>query len=351
MSTKKEFFSHRVIQLVFLFSVLGVVLVINGIVFWPFVLGLFMAGVFGIALLPLYTYLLRHVRGKTWIASGITLCVFLFMILVPIILISGIFFQEMRTFYVNATQAGGLMTHIESIQDSITQPLSELFPNVDFNIHIAQAIQQSLENIVQQTGKIFSGVANGGLHVIIFSLALFYILSYAESIKQFILTTIPMEQKHSLRIIHQVRDSIYGVIQEILFLFIMRLIVIVLLFSLFGIPNPFFWSMIGALLGIIPGIGMILAIIPASLYFLLSGSTGLGIGLLIAGLFSVILIENILGPKFIEKNLKVHPFLILLSMIGGLLVFGGVGFFIGPIFLGLLGVLIEEFPKLYKESH
>jgi predicted PurR-regulated permease PerM len=348
MAPTKKTFSHKHIQLIFLVSIIGIALFVNILVFWPFIFSLFMATIFSIALFPVYRFFYQHLGKKSLLSAGITLILFIVMILGPISLIFSIFFQEMRTFYIDVVTTGGLTQYAESIQSSITHGLNKTFPQMDFNIHFADTIQQSIESVVQQTGKIFSGVAHGGLHTIIFSFALFYILAHADTLKNFILKTAPLEKNDTMRIIYQIRDSIYGVIQEILFLFSMRLVALIALFSLFGIPNPFFWAMIGALIAVIPGIGMILAIIPSALYFIFGGSIGLGLGILFAGIFCAVIIESILGPHFIENNVRVHPFLILLSMIGGLIIFGAVGFFIGPVFLGLLHVLIEEAPRIYS---
>jgi|GEM_PF-2905204 len=340
-------FSHKTIQLIFLISIIGIALFVNILVFWPFIFSLFMASIFSIALFPVYRFFYQHFGKKRLLSSGITLMLFIIMILGPLTMVSGIFFQEIKTFYMETITTGGLTHYTESLQNSLTYPLTKAFPQIDFNIHFADTLQQSIENIVNQTGKVFSGVANWGLHIIIFSFAIFYILANADTLKKFIMKNTPLEQKDIMHIIYQIRDSIYGVIQEILFLFSVRLIALIALFALFGIPNPFFWAILGTMIAIIPGIGMILAIISSSLYLISIGEIGLGIGIFFAGIFCAIAIESILGPRFIEKNLRVHPFLILLSMIGGLIIFGAVGFFIGPIFLGLLHVLIEEFPRIY----
>lgn len=348
MAPTTKTFSHKTIQLIFLIAVIGIALFVNILVFWPFIFSLFMASIFGIALFPVYRFFYQRLGKKRLLGSGITLILFIIMVLGPLSLVSGIFFQEIKTFYTDVVATGNLTQYMESLQDSLVAPLVDIFPRVDFNINLADTVQQSIEGIVQQTGRIFSGVANWGLHIIIFSFALFYILAHADTLKKFLLENIPLEQKDTRHIMYQIRDSIYGVIQEILFLFSVRLVALVSLFAIFGIPNPFFWGMIGAIIAVIPGIGMILAIIPASLYFLFGGAIGLGIGIFFAGIFCAIIIESILGPRFIESNVRAHPFLILLSMIGGLIIFGPVGFFIGPIFLGLLHVLIEEAPRIYS---
>jgi predicted PurR-regulated permease PerM len=346
MDTKHRY--SKKMQLGFLFSIITVALVVNFFIFAPFVITLLMAGLFAMTLLPVYVILTQKLFHKKWAGALMTLVFFLIVILAPLVAMGGIFFQEVHGFYVTLTEQGGLFVHVENVQTSLGQPFAVLFPDADFALQVSQTLEQGLDTVLQKTTTIFSSIAHGGLQIIIFCLAFFYILTHAEYLRKAIIAMTPMEKEHTLRIIGQVKQSVYGVMQEIVFLFLMRFFAMMILFSVFGIPNPIFWSMIGALVAVIPGIGMIIAILAATIFLMVSGLPGLGIVLLIIGIFFVVLIESIVGPKLIEHKLRVHPFLILLSMIGGILAFGLPGFFIGPVSLGLLGVLVDEYPTIYS---
>ena len=71
-------------------------------------------------------------------------------------------------------------------------------------------------------------------------------------------------------------------------------------------------------------------------------------GLIIWGMTAVGLIDNLLGPILIERGVKIHPFLILLSALGGLALFGPVGFLAGPVVLALLFALMDLYPSMVR---
>ena len=69
-------------------------------------------------------------------------------------------------------------------------------------------------------------------------------------------------------------------------------------------------------------------------------------GLIVWGIVMVGLIDNLLAPQIMTRKLKVHPFLILLSVLGGLWFFGPIGFLAGPVLMTLLITLLEIYPAI-----
>ena len=72
-------------------------------------------------------------------------------------------------------------------------------------------------------------------------------------------------------------------------------------------------------------------------------------GLLVWQVIVVGLIDNMLSPMLIRRGMKVHPLFILLSVFGGLMFFGPIGFLLGPVVLSLLFAMIEIY-KFLMES-
>ncbi|MEK7479231.1 MAG: AI-2E family transporter, partial [Patescibacteria group bacterium] len=63
------------------------------------------------------------------------------------------------------------------------------------------------------------------------------------------------------------------------------------------------------------------------------------------------LIDNFLRPYLIGRDAKLHPFLVLLSVLGGIHVFGPVGFLVGPLFLSFLLALLEIYPTIVLKNN
>ncbi|MEK7100604.1 MAG: AI-2E family transporter, partial [Patescibacteria group bacterium] len=66
------------------------------------------------------------------------------------------------------------------------------------------------------------------------------------------------------------------------------------------------------------------------------GSLWQAIGLLLWAVFLVGLIDNFLAPRLMGKGAQLHPLVILLSVLGGVVLYGPVGIFLGPLTISFL---------------
>ena len=122
-------------------------------------------------------------------------------------------------------------------------------------------------------------------------------------------------------------------------------------FSIFGVPNPILWGSVAAVAALIPGVGTALVLIPSILYLFFIGETVSASGLLVWGIVAVGLVDNILGPKLVGRGIKLHPFLTLLSILGGISFFGPLGFLFGPLTLSLLFAFLEIYSTIRRERN
>ena len=110
---------------------------------------------------------------------------------------------------------------------------------------------------------------------------------------------------------------------------------------IFGLPNILFWTFMMVLLGFIPMIGSAFVWFPAAIYLALSGDI-VNAGLLIA--YGIIIVggsDNFLRPLVVDDEADIHPFFILIGLIGGVGLFGPVGIFLGPVIFGVLKNLLD----------
>jgi predicted PurR-regulated permease PerM len=108
-----------------------------------------------------------------------------------------------------------------------------------------------------------------------------------------------------------------------------------LAFAVVGIRGAAVWGTIMAILSAIPGLGHALVWIPATIYLAAVGQWGACIGLLIWCAGVVGSVDNFLRPWLIGKDTELPDLVILLSTLGGLVLFGPLGFIVGPIVAAL----------------
>jgi len=101
---------------------------------------------------------------------------------------------------------------------------------------------------------------------------------------------------------------------------------------------------------LIPGVGTTIIFIPSVIYLIVTEAYGSAIGLAIWGVLAVGLIDNLLGPYLMSRGNTLHPFVILLAVLGGMSVFGPIGFIVGPVVVSLLKVLLELYASHVKDE-
>ncbi len=93
-----------------------------------------------------------------------------------------------------------------------------------------------------------------------------------------------------------------------------------------GIDGAIFWGTVMTVLSIIPGVGGALVWIPAAIILMISGEMWRGIVLALFCALVVGSVDNLLRPRLVGQDTKMHELLIFFSTLGGLMFFGASGF-------------------------
>ena len=116
-----------------------------------------------------------------------------------------------------------------------------------------------------------------------------------------------------------------------------------LAFWFLGIHAPVLWAVIMAFLSLLPAIGAGLVWVPVAIYLLATGAIWQGVALIAYGIFVIGLVDNGLRPFLVGKDTKLPDYVVLISTLGGIEVFGLHGFVIGPVIAAMFMVTWEIF--------
>jgi len=114
-----------------------------------------------------------------------------------------------------------------------------------------------------------------------------------------------------------------------------------LVFWWLGLPSPVFWGLIMGLLGIVPFLGAFIVWVPVCVVLAVSGQWVSAIILAIWGTFIVGLIDNIVYPILVGRQLAIHSMLSFIAIVGGIVIFGAHGFVLGPLIVAGTQSLFE----------
>jgi len=334
------------IQISFFIALLLGTFAIAFFIFKPYLTPLFLAVVFAIIFKPLYVGVHKKI-GSPSFASAVTLIVIVLAILVPLTFLSYFLFEEARGLYDSlALEDGGSLISTVSIKLETT--LHDILPGVTLNIE--HYIRQALGFVVGNLDSFFAGFFKVFIQLFLMMIALFYLLRDGSKFKSMLMKLSPLSDTYDQDIILKLETAVRSVIRGSLVIAFIQGVLTSLGFLVAGIGTPILWGIIAMIAALIPGLGTALVFLPAIGYLFLAGHLVAALGLLIWGALAVGLIDNFLSPHLMNQGIKIHPFLILLSVIGGLTYFGPVGFFAGPVTLTFLGALFHIYPEIMKRE-
>ncbi len=341
--------NHQKSELYFLLILLAGIFILTFFIFKPFLYALVLAIVFATVFEPFHKKTLAITRERRGLAALLATAVVLVIVVVPITFLSIQIFQEATQLYSSLISNGGATNLSRDVEDVI-QNLKRFFPvPIEFSIDINQYVRQGLNWLLQHLGPLFSNVAKVMLGVFVFLIALYYLFKDGQKLKRAVVALSPLQDTHDETIFNKLELAINSVIRGNLAVAFIQGISTAIGFTIFGVPNAALWGSVTVIAALIPGIGTALVFIPVILFLFLSGKTLFAVGLLLWGMTAVGLVDNFLGPKLVERKIRLHPFLILLSILGGIGFFGPLGFLLGPLILSLLFVLFEIYFAVSKE--
>lgn len=329
-------------QLYFLIIFLAALSILVFFIFQPFLYTLLLAVTFAVVFFPVHEKILRFTGGRKSIASIITTLLVAIFILTPLAFLALQILQEAWQVYAFLAQNenGGLM----AIAKDAIENLKTILPiPAEASSDLNQYLTQGLSWIIQHLGVFFSSVTQLALHTFLFVFSFYYILKDGSEIRKGIIAISPLADSDDEFIFQKLHSAINSVVRGNLLVALIQGGLAGIGFLVFGIPNPLLWSSVAVIAALIPAVGTAIITIPAVIFLAFIGSTAPAIGLLIWGVFVVGLIDNILRPKLVERGMEIHPLLILLSVLGGIVFFGPIGIILGPLTLSLFVALFQTY--------
>lgn len=338
--------SDRKPQLYFLLILLAGIFVLAFFIFKPFLYTLALAMVFATVLQPVYQKIVGFTRGRQGLAALATILIVIIFIFTPLIFLGIQIFQETRQLYLVLAEGNGKDT-IFNFLDGLLNSFQKYVPAAqEFSINVDQYLKQGLSLLLQHLGSVFGNFAKMAVSSFLFLVALYYLLKDGRKLKTAIIALSPLSDTDDETISQKLGMAINAVMKGNLLIALVQGVLTSVGFAIFGVPNAVLWGSVAAIAALIPGIGTALVLTPAIIFLFLKGETLSGVGLIAWGMVAVGLVDNFLGPKLVGCGMRLHPLIILLSVLGGIGFFGPIGFLLGPLTISLLFALLDIYSSL-----
>ena len=246
---------------------------------------------------------------------------FLAVIITPITILLSKVVIDTQSVYNNISNQG---INFDFINDKVKNVFLKISPNINIDLNkVAQSISGFF---VDNVGNLFTGTVDIVLKLFLFLFAMFYFLKDGKQFKQLYSLVSPLKKENDDKIFLSIKQSINSIMIGSITVALAQGLFTGFGLWMFGVPNPFFFGTLAGFLALIPGLGPALIWGPAAIYLYFTYESFLWLYQVLWGILAVGLIDNFLGPLVINKGIKIHPLFILLSIIGGISIFGPEGF-------------------------
>jgi len=318
----------------------------------PFYGAIFWACVIGLLFSPLQRRLHQHWGRRPSLCALASLLVCVILCVIPALFVLASFFKEGLDLY-QSLQSRELDPgdYVDRIREAfpVVQNLFDRL-NIDlenFKKQLANAALAASRLIAQNAVQLGQGTLNFAVNLGLMLYVAFFMLRDGSKLVDLLVRALPLgdEREHLLfaKFAEVTRATVKG-----------NLVVAAvqgglggLMFWVLSIPGALLWGVVMMLLSLIPVVGVGLIWLPAAVYLLAAGSWVKGAILIAYGAGVIGLADNILRPTLVGRDTKLPDYLVLLSTLGGFVMFGLNGFVVGPLvaalFVAVWGIFIRDF--------
>ncbi|MFH1362420.1 MAG: AI-2E family transporter [bacterium] len=324
-----------------------IVLYLSYLIVRPFLMAIIGAAVLAYIFYPVYRMFERRIPNplpRSSLASILTVILIVLIVLVPMIFIAGVLAREARSGYIFIQQYFSRPGFAFNLPPVLTEK---------FGVDIA-SLRQPMLNLASQFINWVQGVVKSlpgaFLNIFITIFSIYFFLKGGRGINKFLQEFFPLPEGRYKQVFSRFDELSRGIVMGQIVVGILHGILAWIAYTFIGIANPVLWAFLTAIISIIPVLGAGLVWFPIAVYLIaagmVTGSYWQGISLMVYGFLVMSMIDNLLKPKIIGDNARVHPLIVLFGILGGIQLFGLPGILLGPLVLALFDVVMSIFREV-----
>ena len=316
----------------------------------PFFGAILWAIVVAVIFAPVYRRLLASMNDRRSLAAAVTVLIIIAIVILPLAMIATSLVQEATTL-VAKIQSGeyDFGNYLQQILDALPAWATGLIER--FNLTDFSTFRESLKTGLMKGGQVLAPQAlsigmNTFEFIIRFGIMLyllFFLLRDGRAVAERIREAIPLHSNQKAALFTRFADVVRATVKGGIVVAMVQGALGGIAFWFLGIHAALLWAVLMAFLSLVPAIGAALVWLPVAIYFLATGAIWQGIGLILYGVLVIGLVDNLLRPFLVGKDTKLPDYVVLISTLGGIEVFGLNGFVIGPLIAAMFMVSWEIF--------
>ncbi|HOJ52240.1 MAG TPA: AI-2E family transporter [Syntrophales bacterium] len=338
------------VKTVLFFVVVVTSLILFAYLISPFFGPLFWAAVIAGLSFPLHRRILKRLRSPN-LSAFLTLLTVTAAIIVPLILVGTLILMEsVDMFQALNEEASSLLEKLKvftarlasyPIFSRLTIDAATLTKAITdgargFITLLFENIRYLTQNTVVFIAKFF-----------VMLYVLFFFLRDGEALREEVKDLLPFAEEKKAALLNSFTRTAKATLKVTILIGGIQGLLGAILFLVLGVKGALTWGVVMAVASIIPGVGSSIIWAPAGIFMIIAGETVKGLIMLLVGSLVISSVDSLLRPILLKQGVEMHPLMVFLSSLGGIVCFGIMGFVLGPIIGALFLTLISMYKSIY----
>ncbi len=321
-----------------LWVLLGIVTLALGWILLPFYGTLLWSAIIAMVFAPVNARMLVWTKGRKTLAALCTLLSIIILVMLPFALVTIAMVNETSQVY-QQLQSGELNPErffggaFGTLPDWLVSLLGR------FGLGDFATIQSKLSTELSQAGKFMAGRALSiGQNTLDFLANLciatylsFFLIRDGEALARDARHALPLAAASKRALFAKFTTVVRATVKGNLLVAAIQGALGGLAFWFLGLKGALLWAVVMAFLSMLPAFGAALVWVPVAIYFFLTGALWQGLALVAWGTLVIGLVDNLLRPILVGKDTLMPDYIVMISTLGGMAVFGINGFVLGPL--------------------
>jgi len=327
------FLEHRALLLLVVavsFALGWILLPFYGTLLWSVIVALLFA--------PLHRRLLGPMRHRRTLAALLTTLTAVVIVVIPFVLLTATLAHEAAGLYARIQSGETSPTpYLRGVFDALPRwaaALLEHFGLADFDTlqrWLSTKLEQASGFLATQAFSLGQNTFDFAASLLITPYLAFFLIRDGDRIVHAMRRALPLTPAHKQELLDKFSAVIRSTVRGNMVVAAIQGALGGLAFWFLGVRGALLWAVVMAFLSLLPAIGAALVWLPVAIWFFVTGAIWQSVALAAWGLFVIGLVDNLLRPILVGKATLMPDYVVMITTLGGMVLFGINGFVLGPV--------------------
>lgn len=287
---------------------------------------------------PLHRHLLRRLRNRRNLAALLTASIALLSVVIPVAVLSVMLARETAGLLARM-QSGesSPLPYFRAVFDALPGWVVSLLKRVglaDFDAlqHLLSSkLEQGSGFIAAQALSLGQNTFELAAGLVITPYLAFFMIRDGDRIVAVLRHELPLMPAHKRALLHKFGEVISSTVRGHLLVAAIQGALGGMALWFLEVRGALLWAVVMAFLSLVPAIGAALVWLPVAIWFMVTGAIWQAVALAAWGVLVIGLVDNMLRPMLVGRATLMPDYVVMITTLGGMVVFGVNGFVLGPV--------------------